>query len=60
MRRGSQCGAPLGTTDEAVAFVTTAQALPVVPGYGEIWTHCPRRTCGAWNRFTRLAKEQAS
>jgi hypothetical protein len=59
-KRGSQCGAPLGTTDQAVHFVTTAPALPPNPGPGEIWSHCPRRTCGAWNRFTRLSKEQAS
>lgn len=59
-KRGQQCGAPLGTSDATVQFVTTAAALPSAPGPGEIWTHCPRRSCGAWNRFTRVAQERAS
>jgi hypothetical protein len=60
MKRGQQCGTPLGAIDSDVMFVTTAEREPSPMLPGQIWIRCSRKTCGHYNRFTRLSKEQAS
>lgn len=60
MKRGQQCGTPLGAIDSEVHFVTTADREPSPLPPGQIWIKCSRKTCGRYNRFTRIPKEQAS
>lgn len=59
-KRGQQCGTPLGTLDGVVHFVTTADAVPQRVPDGQIWIRCSRKTCGRYNRFTRVPNEAAS
>lgn len=59
-KRGEVCGTPLGAIDSDVRFVTTADREPVPMLPGQIWIRCSRKTCGQYNRFTRIAQEKAS
>jgi hypothetical protein len=47
------CGTLIGYLPGPLRFAGLVERAPAAPD-GHVYVRCPRKTCGAWNRFTVL------